>query len=176
MLKKVLFNEDVWESGGIAPRILTLDSRWIWVASFTFRPLYPPEKSPVPISLSLQGRTIMYSNFRIFTPRTDNTFLHRITCFRVIKPYPYMNTAVPWNNVKLWTRILMECGATSLSLLMVHCCAQRIATGTVCGKADVWEGTFPLGRHNVRYSIACTDMILQPPAFNIWTKWEINSA
>jgi hypothetical protein len=34
-----------WGSGGIAPCILDLGTRWRWVASFTPRPLYPQEKS-----------------------------------------------------------------------------------------------------------------------------------
>jgi hypothetical protein len=34
------------ESGGIASRILDLDTRWRWVASFTPRPFYPPGNSP----------------------------------------------------------------------------------------------------------------------------------
>jgi hypothetical protein len=33
-----------WRSGGIAPCILDLGTRWRWVVSFTARPLYPPEK------------------------------------------------------------------------------------------------------------------------------------
>jgi hypothetical protein len=33
-------------SGGIAPRILDLGTRWRWVANFTSRPLYPQGKSP----------------------------------------------------------------------------------------------------------------------------------
>jgi hypothetical protein len=32
-------------SGGIAPRILNLVTRWWWVVIFTLRPLYPREKS-----------------------------------------------------------------------------------------------------------------------------------
>jgi hypothetical protein len=33
-------------SGGIAPRILDIGTRWRWVVSFTLRPLYPQEKIP----------------------------------------------------------------------------------------------------------------------------------
>jgi hypothetical protein len=33
-----------WGSGGIAPCILDLDTRWRWVVSFTPRPLYPQGK------------------------------------------------------------------------------------------------------------------------------------
>jgi hypothetical protein len=33
-----------WGSGGIAPRILDLGTRWMWVVSFTLRPLYPQGK------------------------------------------------------------------------------------------------------------------------------------
>jgi len=33
-------------SGGIVPRILDLGTRWMWVVSFTPRPLYPKGKSP----------------------------------------------------------------------------------------------------------------------------------
>jgi hypothetical protein len=35
-----------WGSGGIAPLIFYLGSRWRWVVSFTPRPLYPQGKSP----------------------------------------------------------------------------------------------------------------------------------
>jgi len=34
-----------WESGGIAPRILELGTRWRWVVSFAPRPLYTQGKS-----------------------------------------------------------------------------------------------------------------------------------
>jgi len=34
-----------WGSGGIESRILDLSTRWIWVVSFTIRPLYPQGKS-----------------------------------------------------------------------------------------------------------------------------------
>jgi hypothetical protein len=33
--------EDIWGSGGIAPRVLNLGARWTWAISFTSRPLYP---------------------------------------------------------------------------------------------------------------------------------------
>jgi hypothetical protein len=35
-----------WGSGGIAPHILDLDTRWRQVVSFTLRPLYLQGKSP----------------------------------------------------------------------------------------------------------------------------------
>jgi len=35
-----------WECGGIAPRILNLDSGWRWVVSFTYLPLYHQGNSP----------------------------------------------------------------------------------------------------------------------------------
>jgi hypothetical protein len=35
-----------WGSGGIAPRILDLGTRWRWVVNFTLRPLYSQGKSP----------------------------------------------------------------------------------------------------------------------------------
>jgi hypothetical protein len=35
-----------WGSGGIAPRIHDLGTRWRWVVSFTPRPLYTQGKSP----------------------------------------------------------------------------------------------------------------------------------
>jgi hypothetical protein len=38
--------EAYWGSGGIAPCILDLGSRWRWVVSFTPRPLYPQGKRP----------------------------------------------------------------------------------------------------------------------------------
>jgi len=39
-------HEDLWVSGGIAPRILNLGTRWRWVVSFAPQPLYPQGKSP----------------------------------------------------------------------------------------------------------------------------------
>jgi hypothetical protein len=43
-----------WGSGGIAPRILGLGTRWRWRVSFTPRPLYPKGKSPwYPLDRSL---------------------------------------------------------------------------------------------------------------------------
>jgi hypothetical protein len=36
-----------WGSGGIAPCILHLGTRWRWVVSFTPRPLYPQGKNPL---------------------------------------------------------------------------------------------------------------------------------
>jgi hypothetical protein len=45
-----------WESGGIIPRILDLDTRWRWVVSFTPRPFYPQGKSPqYPVHRKLGG-------------------------------------------------------------------------------------------------------------------------
>jgi hypothetical protein len=35
-----------WGTGGIAPSILDLGTRWKWVVRFTPRPLYPQGKSP----------------------------------------------------------------------------------------------------------------------------------
>jgi hypothetical protein len=35
-----------WMCGGIAPRILDLSTRWMWVVSFTLQPLYPRERAP----------------------------------------------------------------------------------------------------------------------------------
>jgi hypothetical protein len=45
-----------WGSGGIAPCILDLGTRWKRVVSFTTRPLYPQEKSPrYPFERRLSG-------------------------------------------------------------------------------------------------------------------------
>jgi hypothetical protein len=45
-----------WRSGGIAPRILDLGTRWRRVVSFTPRPLYPQGKSPwYPLDRRLGG-------------------------------------------------------------------------------------------------------------------------
>jgi hypothetical protein len=45
-----------WRSGGIAPRILDLGSRWRWVVSFTPRPLYSQGKSSrYPLDRKLNG-------------------------------------------------------------------------------------------------------------------------
>jgi hypothetical protein len=42
--------------GGIAPRILDLDTRWKWVVSFTPQPLYRQGKSPrYPLDRRLGG-------------------------------------------------------------------------------------------------------------------------
>jgi hypothetical protein len=45
-----------WGSGGVAPRILDLGTRWRWVVSFTPRPLYPQGNSPsYPLERKLDG-------------------------------------------------------------------------------------------------------------------------
>jgi hypothetical protein len=45
-----------WGSGGIAPRIIHLGTRWAWVVSFTPRPLYPQKKGPrYPLGRKLGG-------------------------------------------------------------------------------------------------------------------------
>jgi hypothetical protein len=45
-----------WGSGGIAPRILDLGTRWRWVVSFTHRPLYLQGKIPwYPLDRRLGG-------------------------------------------------------------------------------------------------------------------------
>jgi hypothetical protein len=38
--------KEYYESGGIAPRILDLSTRWMWVVSFTPRLLSPRERTP----------------------------------------------------------------------------------------------------------------------------------
>jgi hypothetical protein len=43
-----LRHEGVWGSGCINPRFLYLGTSWIWVVSFTPRPLYPRGNSPPP--------------------------------------------------------------------------------------------------------------------------------
>jgi len=48
-------------SGGIAPRIVNLSTRWNWVDTFTFRPLYPRRKSPrCPLDRRLGGPQRQY--------------------------------------------------------------------------------------------------------------------
>jgi len=43
-------------SGGITPRSLDLGTRWGWVVSFTFRPLYPQREGPrYPLDRRLGG-------------------------------------------------------------------------------------------------------------------------
>jgi hypothetical protein len=45
-----------WKSGGIAPRILDLGTRWRWVVSFILRPLHPQVKRPwYPLDVGLGG-------------------------------------------------------------------------------------------------------------------------
>jgi hypothetical protein len=45
-----------WGSGGIAPRILILGTRWKWVVSFAHRPFYPKGKSSwYPLDRRLSG-------------------------------------------------------------------------------------------------------------------------
>jgi hypothetical protein len=48
--------KEYWGSGGIAPRILDLGTRWRWVVRFTPRPLYPQRKRPgYPLDRRLGG-------------------------------------------------------------------------------------------------------------------------
>jgi hypothetical protein len=46
VLDQIPYHEDVWQSGGITPRILHLGIRWKWVVSFMLGLLYPQGKSP----------------------------------------------------------------------------------------------------------------------------------
>jgi hypothetical protein len=49
-------HEDVLGNRVIAPRILNLGIRWMWVVRFTPRPLYPQEKIPrYPLDRGLGG-------------------------------------------------------------------------------------------------------------------------
>jgi hypothetical protein len=51
-----LRHEGVLGSGGIAPRILHLGTRWRWVVGFTPRPLYPQGETPwYPLDMRLAG-------------------------------------------------------------------------------------------------------------------------
>jgi hypothetical protein len=54
-----------WRSGGIVPRILDLGTKWMWVVSFTPRPLYPQGKSPWHPS----DRRLYYTHRRKLTSR-----------------------------------------------------------------------------------------------------------
>jgi len=56
LFKLAPLHEGLLGSRGIAPRILDLGTRWIWVVSFTSRPLYPQGKSPrYPLDRRLGG-------------------------------------------------------------------------------------------------------------------------
>jgi hypothetical protein len=56
VLNKAPHHEDIWWSGGIAPRILNLGTRWRWVGSLTTPPLYPLGNSQqYPLDRSLGG-------------------------------------------------------------------------------------------------------------------------
>jgi len=39
-------HENIWWSGGVAPCLLNLGTRWMRVVSFTPRPLYPLPRAP----------------------------------------------------------------------------------------------------------------------------------
>jgi hypothetical protein len=55
-LTKYYNHEGVLGSGGTAPRILDLGTKWRWVVSFTPRPLYPQGKNPwYPLDRRLGG-------------------------------------------------------------------------------------------------------------------------
>jgi len=47
VLNQARRHEDVCGSGGIAPRIFKLDTRWLRVLSFTPRPLYPAQRTRI---------------------------------------------------------------------------------------------------------------------------------
>jgi hypothetical protein len=54
-------HEETWVSGGIAPRILNLRTKWRWVVSLTPRPLYSREKSyRYPLDRRLGGPRTQY--------------------------------------------------------------------------------------------------------------------
>jgi hypothetical protein len=56
LLNYASHHKDVLGSGGMAPRILNLSTKWRWVVSFTPRPLYCRGKSPRhPLDRRLDG-------------------------------------------------------------------------------------------------------------------------
>jgi hypothetical protein len=70
-----------WKSGGIAPHILDLGTRWRWVVSFTFRPLYPQGKNPrdtiAQMNLCTGSRDEIISlNDRIHTCKSQTQYIH----------------------------------------------------------------------------------------------------
>jgi hypothetical protein len=63
-----------WGSGGTAPRILGLGTRWKWVVSFTPQPLYPEGKRPrYPLHLMAESYTICSSCSR---QQSRNFWIH----------------------------------------------------------------------------------------------------
>jgi len=65
-----------WKSGGIAPRLLDLDTRWRWVLNFKPRSLYPQGKSRWARSQSERGgegknsQPLLGLEPRSFSPQT----------------------------------------------------------------------------------------------------------
>jgi hypothetical protein len=59
-----------WGSGGLAPRILDLGTRWRRDVSFSHRPLYPQGKNPLyPLERKLdgpQGRSFLEIKYRSY--------------------------------------------------------------------------------------------------------------
>jgi hypothetical protein len=97
-LTKHHFMKKYLGSGGVAPRILELGTRWRWVVSFTPQPLYPQGKNPwYPLYRrlgGLQSRSIS----KIF--QTDIYFMY---CAKFLwdEPLFWVNVlssiSVPWN-------------------------------------------------------------------------------
>jgi len=48
-LTKYHATKTYWDSGGIASRILNLDTKWWWAVSFTPWLLYPRVRAPEPV-------------------------------------------------------------------------------------------------------------------------------
>jgi hypothetical protein len=77
--------KNYWGSGGIAPRILHLGTRWRWVISFSPRPLYPQGKSPRYSLFSYNNLTNQPTNQPANQFQGTESFLRRYTIGRNVK-------------------------------------------------------------------------------------------
>jgi hypothetical protein len=110
-------HEDLSGSGGIAPRILNLGTRWRRVVSFTLRPIYPQGRSSrYPLDRRLGDRkTAKYLSRlpgRDLKPRSrnathyimmvwygaQNTTSHTLTKFPKYQKHPYETRNLPFLN------------------------------------------------------------------------------
>jgi hypothetical protein len=114
-------HEGVLGSGGIAPRILDLGTRWRWVISFTPPPLYPQGKSPwYPLDRrmgGLQSRSVHRRKEKNSEPPPGlEPSINQPVTLNVRSYTPYLEATSPIH--KLRTRLRSDVGCSQRPSLL----------------------------------------------------------
>jgi hypothetical protein len=118
-----------WGSGGIAPRILDLGTRWRWVVSFTPRPLYHQGKSPwYPLDRRLgrpQSRSGGGGEEKIPSLRRESNL-------RTLIVQPVAQRYTDWAITALFSNVSWISAATVSCILPLNCCSDFTFENAIC--------------------------------------------